>query len=257
MDKDIIQIVISFFIMIIVLQVIKFTYRKLFEAKKQIHIKFIKNFIQIFIILLFLYMSAIKFKAFESFATTLLTSSSLLVVVLGFAFQTSLEDFIAGILISAFKPFNVDDRVLLINQNISGYIEDITIRHTIIRTFTNSRLIIPNSIMNKEIIENNHIVDTKSSGFLDVTITYDSDIDLAKKIMKDLVTNHPDTINKDEITIYIRELTNTGVSLRTTITTENVDINFTTCSELREALLKEFKKAHIKIAYPHVNCIIN
>lgn len=257
MNKSIIQIIISFLIMIILLQVIKFIYKKLFQDKKQIHIKFMKNFIQIFIVLIFIYTTAIKFQAFESFATTLLTSSSLLVVVLGFAFQTSLEDFIAGILISAFKPFNVDDRVLLINQNISGYIEDITIRHTVIRTFTNSRLIIPNSIMNKEIIENNHIVDTKSSGFLDVVITYDSDIDLAKKIMKDLVRNHPDTIIDGEITVYIRELTNSGVALRTTITTKNVDINFSTCSELREALLKEFKEAHIKIAYPQVHCIMN
>lgn len=248
MQKNIIYIGISFLIMIILLQIIKLIYKKFGENKKQIHLKFFKNFIQIFIVLAFLYTSALRFDAFKTFASTLLTSSSLLVVVLGFAFQTSLEDFICGILISIFKPFNVDDRIFLVNQNISGYIEDITIRHTIIRTFTNSRLIIPNSIMNKEIIENNHMIDSKSSGFLDVMITYDADIEKAKKIMKDLVREHPLTI-KDEISeVYIRTLNENGVSLRITVTTENIDDNFNVCSDLRGQLIQKFKEEKIEIA---------
>ena len=70
-----------------------------------------------------------QFEAFQKFSETLLMSSSLLVVVLGFAFQTSLEDFIAGILISIFKPFNIDDRITLTGMNVSGYIENITINN--------------------------------------------------------------------------------------------------------------------------------
>lgn len=246
---------------------INIIYSKIFSSKRQIHIKFIKNFIQAALIIICLYSIGMQFEAFQTFSETLLMSSSLLVVVLGFAFQTSLEDFIAGILISIFKPFNIDDRVTLTEMNISGYVENITIRHTIIRTFQNSRLIIPNSRMNKEIIDNTNIIETQQTNFMDVLITYDSDIDLAKKIMSKVICSHPNVVdtrteeqkmnNEPQVTVYVRELADNGIALRSNVTTKNIDINFITCSEIRETLLKEFKKNNIEFAYPHLTVDAN
>ena len=236
-------------------------YGRFFAPKKQIHLKFAKNLFQCTVILIGLYNLGIRFDGFKTFSTSLLTSSSLLVVVLGFAFQTSLEDFIAGILISIFKPFNIDDRITLQGLNISGYIENITIRHTIVRTFTNNRLIVPNSIMNKAVIENTHMVDPTTSNFIDVLITYDSDVDLAKKVMQEVIGAHPNSIDTRSeearaegapfVRVYVRELAADGISLRANLTTSDVDTNFRTCSEIRETLLKEFKKNSIEFAYPH------
>lgn len=237
-------------------------YSKFFKEKNQIHMKFFKNFLQTAIVIIGIYQIGIRFENFKNFSETILTSSSLLVVVLGFAFQTSLEDFIAGIFISIFKPFNINDRVTLTEMNISGYIEDITIRHTVIRTFNNNRLIIPNSKMNKEVIENTHLVDPRTSGFMDVLITYDSNVDLAKLLMAKIICSHPLVIdqrtdeekanNVPQVTIYIRELADDGISLRGNVTTENIDLNFKACSEIRETILKEFKKNNIEIAYKHM-----
>ena len=171
----------------------------------------------------------------------MLASSSLLVVVLGFAFQTSLEDFIAGILISIFKPFNIDDRITLVGLQISGYVESITIRHTIIKTFQNNRLMIPNSIMNKEIIENTNVVNQVSAGFMDVVISFDSNVEKAKEIMKTAIINNELTI-KNDVDVFIRDMTGNGISLRANVTTENIDVNFKACSQIREEILKQFIK---------------
>ena len=262
MKEQFIHSLIILAIIFIIWKIINIIYNKFFNAKKQIHLKFIKNFIQAAIIIVGLYSMGMQFEAFQKFSETLLMSSSLLVVVLGFAFQTSLEDFIAGILISIFKPFNIDDRITLTGMNISGYIENITIRHTVIRTFQNSRLIIPNSKMNKEVIENTHIVNPQQSGFLDDSITYDSHLDLAKNIIYKAVISHPEVVdtrteeeilNKEpQITIFIRELSDKGIALRTSVTTSSIDTNFKTCSEIREKLIKEFKANNINFAYPHV-----
>lgn len=216
-------------------------YNKFLKEKKQIHLKFLKNFLQASIIIFSLYQIGIKFSAFEEFSKSLLASSSLLVVVLGFAFQTSLEDFIAGILISIFKPFNIDDRITLVGLEISGYVESITIRHTIIRTFKNNRLMIPNSIINKEIIENTNVINQISAGFLDVVISYDSNVEKAKEIIKKIIIENKLTIDKN-VEVFVRDITGNGVSLRANVTTENIDINFTACSQIRENILKEFKK---------------
>jgi small-conductance mechanosensitive channel len=262
MKEQLIYSLIILAVTFIIWKLINIIYNKIFNTQKQIHLKFIKNFIQAAIIIVGLYSIGMQFEAFQKFSETLLMSSSLLVVVLGFAFQTSLEDFIAGILISIFKPFNIDDRITLTGMNVSGYIENITIRHTVIRTFQNSRLIIPNSKMNKEVIENTHIVNPQQSGFLDVSITYDSDLDLAKNIIYKLVTSHPEVVdirteeeilNKEpQITVFVRELSERGISLRTSVTTSSIDTNFKTCSEIREQLVKEFRKNNINFAYPHV-----
>lgn len=262
MPKHIIIIIAIVGTTLIILKIIGIIYNKFFSIQKQLHIKFFKNFIQVLIVIFAVYNIFNQFDSFQSFSTTILTSSSLLVVVLGFAFQTSLEDFIAGILISIFKPFNIDDRIYLTKSNISGTIENITIRHTIIKTFNNSRLIIPNSIMNKEIVENSHIIDTRSGNFLDVVISYESDLAKAKEIITDIIKNHPKTIDmrsevdvllgKPAIIVYIRELGENGIHLRSTVWTENVDDNFLACSEIREKIIKEFAKNEIEIPYPHI-----
>lgn len=258
MKETITSIIITLLISFFLWKSISLLYSKFFKEKKQIHLKFFKNFLQASIIIIALYQVGIKFDTFKHFSETLLASSSLLVVVLGFAFQTSLEDFIAGILISIFKPFNIDDRVSLVGLNISGYIENITIRHTIIRTFNNSRLIIPNSIMNKEIIENTHTVSAVSSGFLDVLITYDSNIKKAKEIMEEVIKSHPSVVEKDKpLKIFVRDLADNGIALRVSVTTANIDQNFAACSDIREKIVEEFKKNNIKLAYPHLtidNC---
>lgn len=228
---------------------------------KRIHMKFLKSFLKVLVGIISIVCILNNFDGFKHFSDTILTSSSLLIVVLGFAFQTSLSDFIAGIFISVFKPFEINDRITLKSSNIAGTIEDITIRHTVIKTFTNSRLIIPNSIMNQEVIENNHIIDAKSSNFMDVQVSYDADLDLAKNVLRDCIEKHPETINPDGdsdsgyTTIFVREFADSGICLRGSVWTENIDANFRVCSEIRESIIKEFRKYKIEIPYNYVNVI--
>jgi small-conductance mechanosensitive channel len=256
--KLIIQIVIICFLTFLALFFIKKVFKR---NQDKIYLKFTKSFLQVFVCIVAAICVLNNFEGFQTFSATILTSSSLLVVVLGFAFQSSLTDFIAGIFISFFKPFDINDRITLKQQNISGTIEDITIRHTVIKTFTNSRLIIPNSIMNQAIVENNHMTDARSINFMDVLVDYDTDIDKAKEIIKDCIESHPDTINlngnedKDYTYVFIRELGDNGVSLRANVCTETVDINFKTCSEIRESILKKFKENNIKIPYNYMEVI--
>lgn len=236
--KIIINLLISFFLW----NLVCIFYNKFLKDKKQIHLKFFKNFLQAVIIIFSLYQIGTNFPTFEKFSNSLLASSSLLVVVLGFAFQTSLEDFIAGILISIFKPFNIDDRITLTGLQISGYVESITIRHTIIKTFQNNRLMIPNSIMNKEIIENTNVIDKESTGFMDVTISFGSNVEKAKKIIQEEIGKNELTKEKN-VEVFIRDITGNGISLRANVTTADIDINFKVCSQIREKILEQFINA--------------
>jgi len=158
--------------------------------------------------------------------------------------------------ISLFKPFEVGDRVHLINAKITGTIEDITLRHTIVRTFMNSRIIIPNTVINKELIENSSYTEQKASAFVDVMVTYDSDIDLAREIMARIICAHPDFAdprtpeqhNEPKVPVFVRNLAFNGVELRASMWTNHVNNNFAACSDVRRVILAEFEKADIRVA---------
>jgi small-conductance mechanosensitive channel len=174
----------------------------------------------------------------------------------GLAAQESFGNVINGMMITMFKPFEVGDRVQLIKGNITGYIEDITLRHTVIRTFVNSRVIVPNSAINSDMIENSNFLEGRASSFVDAVITYDSDMELAQSIMSRVVTHHPDYDDARPanqrgapVKVYVRELGLYGVALRISMWTSSIDNNFDACSDVRQEIKKEFDKNGIKFAH--------
>lgn len=256
MMMDITVIALTLLIGLLAIKIVDYIFKK-FKKTGKISYNFLNTLIKGFIILLMIFKIGNLSQTFQSMAGSILMSSSLIVAVLAFAFQKSLEDLIAGFMISVFRPFEVGDRINFVNMRIVGYIEDISLRHTTIRTFTNSRLIVPNSVMNKEVLENSHIVDPISGGFLDITIAYTADIDRAMEIMVECVESDKDVLDIRPInervgrhftTVFINELSEYGVNLRVTIWTANVDLNFETVSRLRKEIVKRFVAEGIEIA---------
>lgn len=256
MMMDITVIALTLLIGLLAIKIVDYIFKK-FKKTGKISYNFLNTLIKGFIILLMIFKIGNLSQTFQSMAGSILMSSSLIVAVLAFAFQKSLEDLIAGFMISVFRPFEVGDRINFVNMKIVGYIEDISLRHTTIRTFTNSRLIVPNSVMNKEVLENSHIVDPISGGFLDITIAYTADIDRAMEIMVECVESDKDVLDirpiKERVgshftTVFINELSQYGVNLRVTIWTANVDLNFEAVSRLRKEIVKRFVAEGIEIA---------
>lgn len=146
-------------------------------------------------------------------------------------------------------------------NNITGTIEDVTLRHTVIKTFINSRIVIPNSTINKEIIENSNLIDSKASSFIDVSISYESDTEKAMAIMARIIGEHPkyiDVRTEDEkktepkVRVYVRELGTSAVMLRASMWTKTVSENFDACSDVRLELKKEFEASGIDTPYNKV-----
>ena len=100
-----------------------------------------------------------------------------------------LSNIISGVFIVLFKPFRVNDRLLV--KGLSGTVEDITLRHTVIRDYENKRILIPNAVISDEVIVNSDFLEDKICKWIDVRISYDSDIDKAKAIIREEVENHP------------------------------------------------------------------
>ncbi len=86
----------------------------------------------------------------------LLSAGGVVALCSTLAAKESLGNYISGFILSIHRPFVLGDRVLIcmIGQRIIGTVEEITFRHTVLRTDSGSTVTVPNSVMNSTSIEN-------------------------------------------------------------------------------------------------------
>lgn len=193
-------------------------------------------------------------------ATTLFAGAGVLAVAVGFASQQALSNIISGIFIVIFKPYKITDRIQ-IRTDLTGIVEDINLRHTVIRDFQNRRIIVPNSVISDEILINSNYEDDKITKWIDMSISYDSDIDLARSIMKEEVEKHPlfldgrteEQIENGDPIVPVRVLTlgDSSVNLRAWATTKDAADAFVIGCDMVESLKKRFDNEGIEIPFPH------
>lgn len=193
---------------------------------------------------------------------TALGATSVLTVVVGLAAQETFGNFIAGFSLALTQPFQVGDLITLPEYTITGTVMEITSRHTVLRTFENSTLIIPNSVMNTAIIEDKAFDDSSYIKWMSVGIAYDSDVDLAKSIISDVVSRQPgftDTRSEQEkldgvpaVVVRLDEFEASDLLMKFKVVSNSIGESLTTCSNIRQELLKEFAKNNISIAFPTV-----
>lgn len=228
------------------------------KIKSTLHIKFLKN-ATIAVEWIIGAMSALyKFDGMQHLVSTILAGSGIAAIVIGLAAQESFSNFFSGILICIFKPFNIGDRVRVDDSDTSGYIDDITLRHTVIRTYTNIMVIIPNSIMGKAKIENS----TASEGAsypIEIDIAYE-DKDKrykAMKIMEDVVKSHPlfYTPKVESTKTLCVSYGESGIHLKILMWTANITDNAEACSDCRLKILDRFEEEGIEVPYNKIQLL--
>src|SRR6184192_1609789 len=85
----------------------------------------------------------------------LLASSAVLGIIIGFASQRTLGNFVAGLLIAFTQPLRLGDDVLV--EDTEGIVEEIGLIYTFVRTANGDRLVIPNEKLASDTIRNSTI----------------------------------------------------------------------------------------------------
>jgi small-conductance mechanosensitive channel len=189
----------------------------------------------------------------------LLASAGILAVAVGFAAQSALGNLIGGVFIVIFKPFKLGDRVEI--QNLRGIVEDITLRHTVIRDFQNRHIVIPNSVISSENIVNANLGDDRICQWVDIGISYGSDIRLAREIMRDEVMKHPFHIDGrtpeqvangiDEVPVRVIALADFSINLRAWAWAQGPAEAFQMQCELLESIKVRFDAEGVEIPFPY------
>lgn len=202
----------------------------------------------------------LAFPYFKGIAQTALGGAGVLALIIGVASQEALANLIGGMFIISFKPFKIGD-IIKLSDDMVGTVADITLRHTVLRNFENKMIVIPNAIMNKEKLINFNLNDLKICERIQIGISYDSDVDLAKKIMREECEKHPmifdnrsatDVLDgKPIVRTALVSLDDSSVTIRAWAWARNYSDSFNMRCDLLESIKKRFDKEGIEIPFPH------
>jgi len=116
-------------------------------------------------------------------ATGILASSAVIGIVVGFAAQRTIGNFIAGLLIAFAQPIRLGDRVQIEDQN--GVVEEIGLTYTFIRIDDNDRLVIPNERIASDTIRNSSIRGRRKLAQVTVQVPLDRDLDAVSGLLRE------------------------------------------------------------------------
>ncbi|MCT4698829.1 mechanosensitive ion channel family protein [Tenacibaculum haliotis] len=205
-------------------------------------------------------LAILAFPSLRGIAQTALGGAGVLAVIAGVASQEALANVVGGVFIISFKPFKIGD-IIKLDETMVGRVTDITLRHTIIRNYENKMIVIPNSVINKEKLINYDLGERMCCQWIEVGISYNCNIDLAKHVLREECENHPNILdhrseldkynNVKKVVIRVINLGDSAVTLRAWAWAENFDKAFVMKCDLYESIKKRFDKEGIQIPFPH------
>lgn len=222
--------------------------------------KFLRYVVLVGIYFIGIMLCLLAFPSLKGVAQTALGGAGVMTLIAGLAAQEALANIIGGLFIIAFKPFRIGDRVK-VTDTMVGTVTDITLRHTVIRNYENKMIVIPNAIINKEKLINFDMGELKTCERIEIGISYDSDIDLAKKIMQEECENHPLILdNRTELEIQegkpivktaLLQLNDSSMTIRAWTWGRDYSDSFQLKIDVLESIKKRFDKEGIEIPFPY------
>lgn len=249
---------------IIAFRLVSFIFERLQRNQKKLHLRFFENVIRAAIIVYFVLVAFSGMEGIERIYRLVFSSSVVLTGIVGLAAQNILRDIFAGVMLSISKPFEIGDRVLLSDLDKPCVVEDMTMRHVVLKTMDNIRYIIPNSEINDKIITNTSYHQKLRGTFITVPVAYTADVRKAVAIVREVIERCPYTFpnnpGNDDLggygEVYLMSYDDSVLKLETTIWTEPSMDNFLACSEIRMRILEAFRENGIEIPYNYTNVIL-
>ncbi|GAA4795892.1 mechanosensitive ion channel family protein [Olivibacter ginsenosidimutans] len=188
---------------------IRFIHKRLTRGKIDISIaEFLSSIIRVILyILLFLSVASTLGIQTTSFVTMLGAAG----LAVGLALQGSLSNFAGGVLILFFKPFRVGHYISSSN-NVSGTVTKIDILYTTLKADNGTTIYAPNGPLANAVINNSSDNATRQAEYK-IDISYQSDIDTARKVILDVLRSDKSVLKKPEPAVVVNGFGDYGIIL--------------------------------------------
>jgi small-conductance mechanosensitive channel len=149
-----------------------------------------RRIVTVVILVIGLFSALLAIPEVRAVAGGLLASSALLGVILGFAAQRTLGNFVAGILIALAQPVRIGDRVEY--EGSAGVVEEIGLTYTFIRATDRRRIVVPNEKLASDMIVNASIRSRETFAEVSLPVPLAADLDAALDALREDVAGERD-----------------------------------------------------------------
>ncbi len=205
---DIIAIAVILIIAVIIAKICTtFLKKKLSDRMEKSDLNVLNSIVWWSIILIGIFFASPHFKIDLS---GLLVAGGILAVIIGFASQSVVSNFVSGIFLIIERPMKIGDNINI--GDITGNVEHIQILSTIVRTFEGIYVRVPNEKVFTSNIKN-YVSNVARRFDYKIGISYRDDADRAIMIIRDIIEHEPLALKNPEPLVFVDKLGDSSVDL--------------------------------------------
>jgi len=229
------------------------TLKKIFFGIDETIWRFLVRIKSLFVFLIALFIFASVVPSLRAFLGTLVAGAGITAIFIGFAAKSTLANLVSGVALAIYRPIHIGDIVTI--ENEYGTIEDITLRHTILLTWDKKRLVIPNEKLDNLTIINYSMTDRRIRQPINLGVSYDTDIDLARHLILDEARKCPHRIPDrdapDPPLVRVVDWEDFSITLRLYLWCPSMDQAWYARFWIMEHVKKRFDREGVEIPFPY------
>jgi len=170
-------------------------------------------------------------------------------VAAGLALSGTFQNFAGGVLILMLKPFNIGDDIVA--QGQEGEVKSIQLFYTVVMTYDNRQVIIPNGKLFNEVIVNINREQRRRVDF-ELKLGYIVDVEQVKGIINAAIKAFPAVLHKPAqplVGVIALELDGIRFTVRVWVNTKDY---LATKIKLQEKIVKDLREADVKLPTHHL-----
>ncbi len=179
--------------------------------------------------------------------TSMAVAFGALGIGLGFGLQNIFSNFVSGIILLFERPIQVGDAVEV--NGIWGEVKRINVRSTVVQTYDNAALIIPNSDFISSQVTNWSFKDVRIRRIISVGVAYGSDVESVKRVLLEIPDTIPNVLKYPRPYVLFTHFGDSSLDFELRLWTD-IDNMLTVDSMVRFEINRRFREAGIQIPFP-------
>ena len=167
---------------------------------------------------------------------------------IGFGLQSIVNNFVSGLILLTERPIKKGDWIIL--NEVEGFVEQINVRSTEIRTFDRSSVIIPNADLITGRVTNWTYGNRTGRVVVNVGVSYDSDPERVFDLLMEIGRSQPKALNNPQPRCIFADFADSALLFSLRVYIANVEDTFEVRTSVRNAIWKRFREEGIEIAFP-------
>lgn len=166
---------------------------------------------------------------------------------LGFGLGNIFNNFISGIILLFERPIQVGDNIEM--NGMWAQVKKINVRSTVVQTYDNASLIIPNADFISNQVTNWSFKDKRIRRNISVGVAYGSDIELVRETLLEISKNTKKVLRNPKPDVIFRDFGDSALTFQLRVWTD-IDNMLIVETDIRFKIDKLFKERKIEISFP-------